>query len=150
VRGSPVSFQRRSAGNKGAAGRTTNIQPLLILTFTLEIEFQAELKLSRIEGSGRAAEIFSSAVALAEGINVCEERRCRAFVEPIEKIEAFGNHVQPHAFRKAHGAWERRSSEEFVRDAAIASESRFERALAAEACRLRRRSGDPFDSIDRC
>ncbi len=89
-----------------------------------EVEFQAELKLSWIKGGSRTTEIFSATVALPESINVREERRCGAFVEAIEKIEAFGDHVEPQTFAQTNVARDTQiKRRETVSDATIAPQS---------------------------
>ncbi len=70
----------------------------------LKVQFQAKLKLSRIIGCSRSAVEAARAIALPEGIYVEEEGRRRGFVEAIEQVEAFSNHVQPDAFAKANSA----------------------------------------------
>ena len=57
----------------------------------LEIQLQSELKLARIEGSGRAAVVTTVTRSLIESAHVVDERRRCSFVEPIEQIEAFSD-----------------------------------------------------------
>ena len=56
--------------------------------------------MARIVGSCRAAVILASARRLANRIHIFNEWRCRSFVEPIEKVKAFGDQLQFQPFVK--------------------------------------------------
>src|ERR1044072_4389919 len=70
----------------------------------LEIQFQSELELPLIIGGSGTAVITTIAGALRECIHVTEVRGNRGFVEAIEKVKAFRNHIQAHAFSQMNGA----------------------------------------------
>ena len=61
----------------------------VLLTDVLETQFQAKLKLPRVERRGGAAVVTSVAGALRKVVHVAEQRRSGGFVEAIEHVEAF-------------------------------------------------------------
>src|ERR1043165_9075781 len=71
-------------------------------TVGLEVQFQTELELARVEGGGRAAEVVAAAVALREGVNVCEEGGRGGLVEAVEEVEALGDDVEVEALAEAN------------------------------------------------
>jgi hypothetical protein len=88
--GSPVQpgRERKAASATGAPTAEFRFQeklrgqaPNLLL---LKVQLQSELKLSRIEGGGRAAVVTAVAGALLEEVDVVNESRSGAFIEPIK------------------------------------------------------------------
>ena len=70
---------------------------------SLEAELRSELELTRIVRRGRTAEEPTVVGTLAERVNGIEERRCRAFVEPVEHIEDLTDQIKPESFAKSDG-----------------------------------------------
>ena len=79
--------EKRPAQTEGALTAVKSVQCKLSaapLTLQSEVQFQAELELSRVIGGSRAAVVATVAGALLEGVNVVDESRSGAFIEPIE------------------------------------------------------------------
>jgi len=91
---------------------------------SLEVQFHAKLKLSRVKRGGWPAVVTAIAGALAERIDVAEQRCCGGLVKAIEHIEAFRDQIQPNSLAEPnspHHAEVERSK--LMRDAHIASEA---------------------------
>ena len=87
----------------------------------LEVELDAQLELARIEGGGRLAVVATRTGALVEGVDDIEERVGRRFVEAIEEIEAFGDHIKIQVLAKAYLAREAQVERRvMMRDADVA------------------------------
>jgi len=63
--------------------------------FSLEVQFQTELELARIECGGWTTVVASIARPLIESTNVVDKRRGRTFIEPVEEVEAFSDQFKP-------------------------------------------------------
>ena len=69
----------------------------------LEVKFQSKLKLSRVVRCCWAAVVTAIVGALAKGIYIAKQRRCRSFVEAIEHIKAFGDQIQSDTLAETNG-----------------------------------------------
>jgi hypothetical protein len=92
-----ANFDKRKATGL-RAGRLINFRRELFAVSALEVKFQSELKLTRIECRGRLAVVMAVACSLAEGIYNLVKGVGRGFVEAIEEIESFSDDVQTQPF----------------------------------------------------
>ena len=71
------------------------VAPIALLSrngvWFLEIQLQSKLKLTWVIRGGREAVIPAVTSPLIERVDVAKQWRRRSFIEPIEKVEAFGN-----------------------------------------------------------
>src|SRR6266542_2472489 len=99
MRGHRVGFAREAIGGATQEQRPAMVyrSPLipgetgLKASATLEVQFQAELKLSRVISCGWATVVTAIAGTFTERVYVSKERRRRRLVEPVEQIKAFGD-----------------------------------------------------------
>src|SRR5215471_2663366 len=77
-------------------------RPLVLFVFFLEVQFQPELELTRIEGRSRTAVVTTIAGALVKRIDVINERRRGCLVKPVKEIETFGDDIQTNPFTEPH------------------------------------------------
>src|SRR4051812_49435341 len=72
----------------------------------LEVQLEAELELTRVEGGGWDAVVAPRPVALVEGGDVRDEGRGCRLVKAVEEVEALGDDVEAEALAEADGARE--------------------------------------------